>query len=246
MALSGVESISGRRETGPVLTGVQVADIASGSKNLVIGMLSAYIGRMKTGRGDYLDISITDGVFSMSVFTTAGYLAGGKEPVRGDLLSGGALYEFYATSDGGYLSVGPVEQKFFSAFCDCLGCADIAPTGILNWTNKERVAKIIAEKPLSHWREVFRKCDACVEPVYSMSEAVANPPISERSMIVEVKTAQGSPVRQIGNPIKFRSGHYYAPSGGVALGHHNEEILSGLGYTGDDVLRFRETGVIGK
>jgi alpha-methylacyl-CoA racemase len=246
MALSGVESMSGRKETGPVLTGIQVADIASGSKNLVIGVLAAYINRTNTGKGDYIDVSITDGVFSMSVFATAGYLAGGNEPVRGDLLSGGALYDFYTTADGGYLSVGPVEQKFFSAFCECIGCADIAPTGIINWNHKERVAKIIAEKPLSHWREVFRLCDACVEPVFSVGEAIANPPLSDREMVVPVKTHAGKQVRQIGNPIKFKSGHYYATAGGVTLGFHNEEILSNLGFTGDDVRRFRESGVIGK
>jgi alpha-methylacyl-CoA racemase len=244
MAVSGVESMSGRKETGPVLTGIQVADIASGSKNLVIGVLAAYINRTNTGKGDYIDVSITDGVFSMSVFMTAGYLAGGNEPVRGDLLSGGALYDFYTTADGGYLSVGPVEQKFFSAFCECIGCADIVPTGIINWNHKERVAKIIAEKPLSHWREVFSSCDACVEPVYSVGEAIANPPLADREMIVPVKTHAGKQVRQIGNPIKFKSGHYYATAGGVTLGFHNEEILLNLGFTRDDIKRLKDAGVI--
>lgn len=245
MALSGVESISGRRETGPVLTGIQVADIASGSKNLVIGVLAAYVGRMRTGKGDYIDISITDGVFSMSVFATAGFLAGGNEPVRGDFLSGGALYDFYITKDGGYLSVGPLEQKFFAGFCECIGCGEIVQTGILNWNHKERVAKIIAEKPLSHWREVFKSCDACVEPVYSIGEAVSNPPLSERDMIVPVKTAKGSEIKQIGNPIKFKSGHYYARNGGTALGQHNDEILTGIGFTAMEISRFKESGVIG-
>jgi alpha-methylacyl-CoA racemase len=246
MAVSGVEAFSGRRNTGPVLTGVPVADIASGSKNLALGVLAAYINRMRSGKGDYLDISMTDGVFAMSFFATAGFLAGGSEPVRGEMLSGGGLYDFYAASDGGYLSVGPVEQKFFAAFCDCIGCPDIAPTGILNWNNKDRVAKIIAGKPLSHWREIFRSCDACVEPVYSLSEALSNPPLSERDMVVPVKTAEGKTVPQIGNPIKFKSGHYYAPSIGVTLGFHNGEILSSLGFSGDDVQRLRDAGVIGR
>ena len=245
MAVSGVESMSGRKETGPVLTGIQVADIASGSKNVVIGVLAAYVSRAQTGKGDYIDVSITDGVFSMSVFMTAGYLAGGKEPIRGDLLSGGALYDFYATSDGGYLSVGPVELKFFSSFCECIGCQDIVPTGIINWNHKERVAKIIASKTLSHWREVFGSCDACVEPVCSVSEAISSPPLSERDMIVQVKTHAGKQARQIGNPIKFKSGHYYAPSGGATLGFHNEEILSNLGYSRDEIRRLRDAGAIG-
>ena len=245
MALSGVESISGRKETGPVLTGIQVADLASGSKNVAIGVMAAYINRIRTGKGDYIDVSITDGVFSMSVFATAGYLAGGREPVRGDLLSGGALYDFYVTSDGGYLSVGPIEQKFFAAFCDCIGCGDMAPTGIMNWNNKERVARAIAERPLAHWREVFRNCDACVEPVNSISEAVSNPPLSERDMVIQVMTASGGTVRQIGNPIKFRSGHHYSANSGVVLGYHNHDILTSIGYTEEDVQRFRDRGVIG-
>ncbi len=246
MALSGVESISGRKETGPVLTGIQVADLASGSKNVAIGVMAAYINRTRTGKGDYIDVSITDGVFSMSVFSTAGYLAGGKEPARGDLLSGGALYDFYATSDGGYLSVGPIEQKFFASFCECIGCGDMAPTGIMNWNNKERVARAIVEKTLSHWREVFSKCDACVEPVYSIGEAVSNPPLSERDMVVPVKMASGKEVRQIGNPIKFRSGHHYAPDAGVSLGYHNNEILSDLGYSADEICFLGESGCVGK
>jgi alpha-methylacyl-CoA racemase len=245
MALSGVESISGRRETGPVLSGIQVADIASGSKNLAIGVMAAFIGRQRTGAGDYIDVSITDGVFSMSVFATAGYLAGGKEPVRGDFLSGGALYDYYRTADGGYLSVGPIEQKFFAAFCDCIGCADMAPTGILNWNNKERVATAIAEHPLAHWRAVFRKCDACVEPVNSISEAVSSPPLSERDMIVKVATQAGGEARQIGNPIKFGSGHHYARAGGTTLGAHNREILDGLGYGSEEVRHFFDAGIIG-
>ncbi|HPV43092.1 MAG TPA: CoA transferase, partial [Spirochaetota bacterium] len=136
-------------------------------------------------------------------------------------------------------------QKFFAAFCECIGCGDIAATGIMNWNNKERVARAIAEKPLSHWREVFRKCDACVEPVYSISEAVSNPPLSERDMVVPVKTASGKEIKQIGNPIKFRSGHYYAPAAGVALGHHNNEIVSSLGYSTDQILKLKETGCLG-
>jgi alpha-methylacyl-CoA racemase len=245
MSLSGVESISGRQATGPVLSGIQIADIASGSKNVVIGVLTACINRMNTGRGDYIDVSITDGVFSMSLFTIAGHLAGFGEPRREDLLSGGSLYDFYATSDGKYLSVGPIETKFFKTFCETIGCPDMIETGIINWNMKERVAKIIAGKPLSHWRDKFRDCDACVEPVYSVSEAVANPPLSEREMVVEVATMKGGTLRQIGNPIKFKSGHYYAPSCGVTLGHDNHEILSHLGFSAREIEALEACSAVG-
>lgn len=247
MALSGIESISGRKKSGPTLSGLQIADLASGSKNLVIGVLSAFINRHKTGRGDYIDVSITDGVFSMSVFSTAGYLAGDFEPMReGGLLNGGALYDFYVTSDGGYLSVGPIEQKFFAEFCECTGCQEFADKGILNWNIKERVASIIASQPLSYWQEQFRNHEACVEPVYTLSEAISYPPISERDMVVPVTTMRGNLIKQIGNPIKYESGHYYAQSGGVPLGYHNDEILSVLGYSSEEIRTLKETGAVGK
>ncbi|HEY9162166.1 MAG TPA: CaiB/BaiF CoA-transferase family protein [Desulfomonilia bacterium] len=246
MALSGVESISGRRDTGPVLTGIQIADIASGSKNVIIGVLAACINRMNTGKGDYIDVSITDGVFSMSLFTIAGHLAGAVEPQREDFLSGGALYDFYPTSDGKYLSVGPIEEKFFKVFCETIGRPDLIESGILNWNAKECVRNIIAEKPLAYWREKFMACDACVEPVYSVGEAIANPPLSERDMVVEVSTGKGGKVRQIGNPIKFKSGHYYAPACGVTLGYHNHEILTHLGLTEKEIKDLEMINAVGK
>lgn len=245
MALSGVDSISGRDEIGPALGGIQVADIGSGAKNMVIGVLAAYIGRKETGRGDCIDVSITDGVFAMSLFASAGYLAGGPVPRRGDVLSGGMLYDYYAASDGGYLSVGPIEQKFFADFCEGIGCGDIAPTGIINTTHKESIASIIASKPLSHWKKVFEKRDACVEPVYSISEALANPPLSEREMVVSVEREGGGTIRQIGNPIKFESGHHYSARAGVSLGIHNDEILASAGFGKDEIIRLKECGAVG-
>lgn len=247
MALSGNESFSGRKNFGPSLSGIQIADIASGSKNVVIGVLSAYISRLTSGRGDFIDISITDGVFSMSVFATAGFLAGGEEPKReGEFLNGGSLYDFYVTADGGYLSVGPVEQKFFKTFCDVIGCPDMAATGIMNFNMKEKIAAVIAGKPLLHWQEKFKDFDACVEPVYSVADAVSNPPLSERDMVVPVATLRGTKVRQVGNPIKFRSGHYYARSGGVPLGQHNHEILMSLGYGQEAIESLEQCGAVGK
>ncbi|MBN1534913.1 MAG: CoA transferase [Spirochaetes bacterium] len=246
MALSGVDSISGRDETGPQLSAIQIADIASGSKNLVIGVLSAYIGRRSTGRGDRIDVSITDGVFAMSLFSVAGYLAGGDEPRRGGLLSGGALYDYYATADGRHLSVGPIEQKFFNVFCEVIGCPEVAETGIINWNMKRRVAEVIAGHPLSYWKEKFSRVDACVEPVCTVSEAVSAPPLSDREMVVRVATTAGDEVQQIGNPIKFASGHHFAEQAGVPLGHHNDEILAGIGYSPDDIARLRGTGALGR
>lgn len=251
MALSGVDSFSGKKTTGPSLNGIQIADIASGAKNMVIGILAAYIKRQTTGQGDYIDISITDGVFAMSAFTTAAYLEGETLPQsETQMLNGGGIYDYYATSDGRYLSVGPIEQKFFQSFCQTIGYTDIlenvdfSPETVQH--HKKKIAAIIASQPLSHWITTFSKVDACIEPVRTLEEAIANPPLSERDMIVSITDDKGSKFKQIGNPIKFSSENYIALSAGVQLGYNNDEILQSIGYNEHTIKKLYENNVIAR
>jgi Predicted acyl-CoA transferases/carnitine dehydratase len=114
LSRSGLMSYSGLKETGPVLTGMQIADIASGSYNSVIGLLSAIIYRQTTGKGQYIDISMTDGMMAFNAMVGAAFLVDGQEPgPEGHLLNGGSLYDFYETKDRRYLSFGGLEPQFF-------------------------------------------------------------------------------------------------------------------------------------
>lgn len=251
MALSGVESFSGKKSTGPSLHGIQIADIASGAKNMVIGILAAYIKRQKTGNGDYIDISITDGVFAMSTFTTAAYLEGYPLPMpETQILNGGSIYDYYMTADGRFLSVGPIEPKFFQSFCDAIGYNDMATTMDFSLEtvqkHKRNIAVIIASKPLSYWIDVFSALDACVEPVRTLDEAINNPPLYDRDMIVNVTTMNGKKLKQIANPIKFSSDTYIAQYAGVSLGYNNDEILHAIGYNESEIQQLYDNKTITK
>ncbi len=251
MALSGVESFSGKKSTGPSLHGIQIADIASGAKNMIIGILAAYIKRQKTGNGDYLDISITDGVFAMSTFTTAAYLEGYPLPMpETQILNGGSIYDYYMTADGRFLSVGPIEPKFFQSFCNAIGYIDMATTMDFSFEtvqkHKRNIAVIIASKPLSYWIDVFSALDACVEPVRTLDEAINNPPLYDRDMIVNVTTMNGKKLKQIANPIKFSSDTYIAQYAGVSLGYNNDEILHAIGYNGSEIQQLYDNKTITK
>jgi len=251
MALSGVESFSGKKSTGPSLHGIQIADIASGAKNMVIGILAAYIKRQKTGNGDYIDISITDGIFAMSTFTTAAYLEGYPLPMPETLiLNGGSIYDYYMTADGRFLSVGPIEPKFFQSFCDAIGYNDMATTMDFSLEtvqkHKRDIAVIIASKPLSYWIDVFSALDACVEPVQTLDEAINNPPLYDRDMIVNVTTMNGKKLKQIANPIKFSSDTYIAQYAGVSLGYNNDEILHAIGYNENEIQQLYDNKTITK
>ncbi len=249
LALAGVSSYSGKRDTGPSLSGIQIADIDGGSKNMVIGLLAAYIKRLSTGEGESVDISMTDGAYSLTVMYNAGFLAGGDEPgLETELLNGGNVYDYYATSDGRYLSVGPVEMKFFMNFCRVLELDNINFSDLFsmkkNQELKEIISKKIASRPLEEWVGLFNGADACVEPVLGLGEAPDHLPLSERGMVFAIKNHEGRELKQISNPILFSSGRCNSGFTGVTVGRHNREILKGCSYTDDEIERLHAAGAV--
>ncbi len=126
LARSGNMAQAGRAETGPVLTNMQVADVAVGSMNSVIGILAAVQYRNRTGKGQRVDIAMLDGLIPFNGMDGTAFLAAGKVPKReGERLNGGCMYDFYETKDGQYLSVGALEPKFWAEFCHCIGREDL-------------------------------------------------------------------------------------------------------------------------
>jgi len=122
LARSGIMDYSGKNTTGPALMGIQIADITAGALHAVIGILAALVHREKTGDGQYIDLSITDGLLAFHALAGCDYLVSGQEPAREELiLNGGSLYDFYETADGKNISFGGLEPKFFAAFCRALG-----------------------------------------------------------------------------------------------------------------------------
>jgi crotonobetainyl-CoA:carnitine CoA-transferase CaiB-like acyl-CoA transferase len=247
LARSGLMSYSGKREEGPSLASMQIADVASGSDNAIIGILAAVIDRNRTGKGQHIDISMTDGVIAFNAMFGAGFLVDGKEPLREQtLLNGASLYDFYETKDGGYLSVGCLEPQFFAAFCKVINCPDLIPGGVEppDVENvKKRVRQIIKSKTRDEWVEEFDKVDACVEPVLSLSEALNNTYAKERDLVVDVEIPGGGKVRQLACPIKFSRTTPEYRQAGVSPGVHTKEVLLELGYSEEEIEALDKAGL---
>jgi crotonobetainyl-CoA:carnitine CoA-transferase CaiB-like acyl-CoA transferase len=248
LARSGGLSYSGRVEGGPSLFGIQIADLAGGSMNAVIGILASVVRRDRTGRGQYVDVSMTDGVMALNAMTGAGFLVDGQDPRReGEVLNGGTLYDFYETADGRHLSIGSVEPQFFMRLCRAIGRDDLADEGIAPLDLapvKEQFRQIIRTKTLAEWREIFSPLDACVEPVFTLAEAFADPHAVERGMVVEVDAPQGGKVRQIASPLKFSETHQEYGSTGSADASGTPRILAEIGFTEDEIIKYQESGVL--
>jgi len=234
LALSGLASYSGRKETGPVLAATQIADIAGGSHHAVMAILAAVIQRATTGFGQHLDISMSDAALSLNTMFGANALASGTDPGYGaEMLNGGLFYDYYETSDGEYLSVGSLEPNFAAGMLSLLGLqswmnrmADARPEAQAEL--RSAIADKLKSEPLAHWVKVFGEIDVCVEPVLNVNQAAAHPHFIERGMIGEAVDSEGNSVRQFNSalPFKATTGHRI----GRALGEDTTNILSQLGY----------------
>lgn len=248
LALSGMMSYSGRAGSGPSLLGMQVADVASGSVNAVIGILGACIHRMRTGQGQHVDVSMTDGMIAFHAMTGACFLAGGPEPEREkELLNGGTLYDFYETKDGGFIAVGSIEPAFFLSFCGAIGRPDLAGEGIAS-PDAERIKReirdIIRTRTRDEWREVFSSLDACVEPVLTLAEALESDHARARGLVVDIDVPGGGQVRQVGSPIRFSETKQEYGTAGAAGGIHTVEILTEAGFNRDEIDALERSGVL--
>jgi alpha-methylacyl-CoA racemase len=247
LARSGLMSYSGRKESGPSLMGMQIADIASGSYNAIIGILAAVVSRNGSGQGQHIDISMTDGSIAFNAMVGGAYLVDNVEPEReGFFLNGGSLYDFYETGDGKYLSFGGLEPQFFADFCRAIDRPDLISGGVAPQNIdevKEDVRAIMRSKTMDQWLSIFENYDACVEPVLSLSEALNDPHTKKRNLVVELDLPWGGTMKQIANPIKFSGTPQEYKKAGVPAGTHTREILGELGYTEDEMNEFEKEGL---
>ena len=247
MSRSGIISQAGRRESGPSLMNFQIADIAVGSMNSVIGILAAVNYRKNTGKGQYIDVAMMDGCVPFNSLDGAGFLVAGKEPKReGERLNGGCIYDFYETKDGEYLSVGSLEPQFWSRFCTAIGREDLIE-GTVYPPNidevKAEIRGILKTKTRDEWVEVFSHYDACVQPVLNLKEALLeDEQVKEREMVVDVKLPlhEDVSVKQLATAVKLSECPCEYKFAGYPTGYHTKEVIEQLGM---DYAELKAKGV---
>ena len=249
MARSGNLSMAGYVKSGPAPTNMQIADICCGSMNSVIGILAAVHHRALTGEGEYIDVSMLDGLIPLTGMDGVRFLTTGHETGREEgRLGGGSVYGYYETKDGRYLSVGSLEPKFWETFCGAIGCPELTEGGPMPADVRkvrEKVSGIILSKTLAEWTEIFKDKDCCVEPVSSLREALDDDEqIREREMVWDLPLAgdEKRRVRQPGFPIRFSNKPVRGREAGAPLGAHTRQVLEEYGY---DYESLKRSGALG-
>ncbi len=229
IALSGIAGHCGRQDSGPPPMGIQIADVAGGSLHAVIGILAAVVERQNSGLGQYIDISMTDCVVGLNNMAAAASLAGGQHQQRElEQLNGGTFYDYYATADDRYLSIGSLEPQFMTGLATALELPILLEKGTsFDPEDRQMVKQAIREKiktqTLATWYDLFSQLDVCVEPVLSLDEALNSKISKERGWVINVplKANADQTEPQLACPIKFSRSQMRYQYIGQQLGEGN-------------------------
>jgi crotonobetainyl-CoA:carnitine CoA-transferase CaiB-like acyl-CoA transferase len=248
LSSAGVLDLIGPRDGSPLIPGIQIGDIC-GSMNAVIGILLALQARLTSARGQYIDISMTDGLLGLLNLPVLLQRQSGRELRRSDhLLSHRyACYHVYNTADNGHMAVGALENRFWKQLCNLL---EVPGFSELQYDEQRReelisaLAAIFKTRSAAQWEELLRGHDVCCSRVLSIGEVMQQPLFKEREMIVDWQQPDGSKAKMFGIPVKLSETPGAIRTGPATFGQHNVEILTGLGYSRAEIDDFGARKII--
>lgn len=246
---AGLLGLTGTKEH-PVMPAPQIADIAGGSYPMVIACLSAIIARGSTGKGQFVDVAMTDAAIPLISFLLFEQMNTGKTFKRGEpMLSGGmANYNIYACKDGGFMAMGALEPKFWQEFCKAIGQLDWIPRMLpdpkLVADLKVDLSDLFLTKTKAEWTLFAENYDFCLSPILDLDEISENKHLQEREMFIEMEHPDYGKIKSINQPIKFSetpTKPIIAPS---LMGEHTMEVLKEVGYSDDEIQLLKSKNII--
>ena len=250
IAVAGALGITGTADGAPVIPGFQLADIAGGSYMAMNAVTAALYQRERTGRGDFVDVAMTDAALPLSAMQFAYHQGLKTEPGRGKFELSGALpnYNIYACADGKYLALGSLEPKFWNAFCQKAGkpgwSVAFLKKGAELASLKEEVVSFFKTKPRAEWIQFFKNEDICLTTVNDLADLEHDAYLNERNMFLNNEHAAAGKYKTINQPLKFKETNaaIYWPA--PELGDDTTTILGDLNYSEVQITNLNRKGII--
>lgn len=249
LALAGGLRLFAGRDGKPVVPGLSIADVGGGSQMAATGILGAVIARERTGEGQFIDISMTDGAFSWLAYHGADWLFGGLNPRGGQrpFIGQAPCYNIYECADGGFVALGIIEAHFWERFCEAVGLDHLItnqwPEGSEAEEQFDTLNKLFATRPRDQWVTDLAPADIPFSAVYDVGEAFDDPQIAARDMVLSVDHPVEGTVPQLGFPIKLSRTPCDIRMPPPLLGQHTADALKQLGFADDEIADFAAQNV---
>jgi crotonobetainyl-CoA:carnitine CoA-transferase CaiB-like acyl-CoA transferase len=250
VASAGIAGVLRKPGETPPVPGNFIGDMAGGGMQAAIGILAALAAREKTGQGQMVDISMTDGAVSMLSLYLGGYYERNALPAPEERTSTGVSpsYTYYLTADGKYIAIAASEPWFFTNLCKALDCEDLITHQMKTEKTDEiftRFRDIFLTRTSQEWFEILSRADVPVSRVNTLDELADDPQVKHRRMVLELDGPGGEKVRQTGISIKLSETPGSIRNLGSIPGADTRDILAGLGYSGSEIEKLLDEGAIG-
>lgn len=241
LARSGVLGMQGPAGSPPQVAGFQLADVGGGLW-CVVAVLAALQERGRTGKGSVIDVAMSEASMGFAI-SGFGQMLAGQLPPRGEgpLTGGLALYGTYATRDGRYVTIGALEPKFWTAFCEGAG---LEPDPSAHFPGdhqealREKLRAVFASRTRAQWEAFGREHDCCLEPVLEPDEALGDEHLRARGMTFEIESPWGR-LTQLRTPVTPRAATHSSPP---RQGEHTDAILREGGIDDATIAAMRAEG----
>lgn len=251
--MSGIMMMTGSPGGRPAKVGIAMNDIASGVTALY-GILGAYIGRLRSGQGQYLETSLLEAGLAWTPWEFGAWAGAGEIPTAtGTRHRRSAPYQAYRTQDG-YVTVGAGNEKLWQNFCTqvverpdwlvdpryALPAERLANADAL----EQDIEAVFAGASTAHWVDRMEAAQVPGGPVYGYEQTLADPHVAARKMVVEVEHPTIGRMKMLGLPIKSTGELTEIRRPAPTLGQHTAQILGELGYAGEAIGALFEAGVV--
>ena len=251
-AMGGGMSITGADPAHPVRSGIPIGDLGGGMF-AVIGILSALYERNSSGCGQHVDISMLDCQVSMLNYMATMYFLSGEDPCPiGNSHFVHVPYNTFGTSDG-FIVIAVVSDNFWQNLKQVVSCPEFEDpkydTQPGRWQDRDlinaRLNTLLGENTSAYWLQRLEDLRVPCAPVNRFSQALSDPQILHRNMVVDLKHPGGKSTKGPGNPIKLSRSNEESFSAAPLVGQHTRQILSALlEYDAQKIERLWQQGAV--
>ncbi|MHA1544648.1 MAG: CaiB/BaiF CoA transferase family protein [Alphaproteobacteria bacterium] len=248
--MGGLMSFTGHEETGPLKTGVAIADLTTGMY-AAIAILGALHHRNNTGAGQFIDMALLDVQASWLANQGMNHLVGGFQPkLRGNAHPNIVPYQSFETIDG-YIIVAVGNDKQFEKLCRVLGQPDLAgeyKTNRERVENRDKLVPVLVTafkaKTRDQWLELLHLEKIPAGPINNLEDVFADEQIIHREMVRNLDHPLSGKVPQVATPIKYSKTELEYKIPPPLLGQHTVEVLTELGLNEEAIKALKDKGVV--